>query len=176
MPPPLARTVAEAHLYMDFKPCEACGERGFSGRGGMVLVDGELCSRYAGGCRRCRLPREFTFRVPREVRLDLTLGQEVTFGGTEPSELLDPGQWLLVADLTARGAQDDSDLMAAAAAVDEVLKFIPAGAESVPQEMIRSQDGLQMYASDPGRFDRRRLDVVAATYREHAAKLREATD
>lgn len=156
---------------MDFRPCEGCGERGFSGRSALVLVEGELCSQYTGACRRCGLPREFTFRVPEEVRPRLE--RDVTFGGPEPSELLDPGEWLLVADLTAAGGADDSDLMVAAAAVDEALKFIPEGADQVPPEAIRSSEGRQVYAQDPGRFSRRRLAAVAATYRAQAAKLRD---
>lgn len=159
---------------MDFRPCEGCGERGFSGRSAVVFVEGELCSRYTGACERCGLPREFTFRLPEEI--SLPLGPDVTFGGPEPSELLDPGEWLMVADLTARGAADASDLMVAAAATDEALKFIPEGADQVPPEAIRSVDGQQVYAQDPGRFTRRRLEAVAASFREQAAKLREQED
>lgn len=158
---------------MDLRPCEGCGERGFSGRSATVLVAGELCSQYTGACRRCGQAREFTFRLPEEIRLPLE--RDVTFGGPEPSELLDPGEWLLVADLTAGGAADDSDLMVAAAATEEALKFIPEGADRVPSEAIRSADGQQVYAQDPGRFSRRRLAAVAAAYREQAAKLRDQT-
>ena len=75
-----------------------------------------------------------------------------------------------MADLTAGGAADDSDLMVAAAATEEALKFIPEGADRVPSEAIRSADGQQVYAQDPGRFSRRRLAAVAAAYREQAAK------
>ena len=133
------------------------------------MVDGVLCSRYTGSCRRCGRRREFTFRLPEEI--SLPVGPDVTFGGPEPSELLDPGEWLMVADLAAKGAADASDLTLAAAATEEALKFIPEGADQVPPEAIRSVDGQQIYAEDPGRFRRRRLEVVAATYRELAAKF-----
>jgi hypothetical protein len=154
---------------MDLQPCDGCGERGFSGRSAVVIVDGVLCSRYTGSCRRCGLPREFTFRLPDEI--SLPVGPDVSFGGPEPSELLDPGEWLMVADLAAKGAADASDLRLAAAATDEAIKFIPETADRVPPEAIRSVDGQRIYAEDPGRFLRRRLEAVAATYRELASRF-----
>jgi hypothetical protein len=172
MRPPLARTNAEAHLYMDLRPCDACGHRGFSGDSAMVFVDGELCSRYAGACPRCGTERAFTFRVPEEIRLPLE--RDVVFGGPEPSELLDPGEWLTVADLAAgRPDPDDDDLALAAAAIDEVLKFLPEGAEEVPLEALRTEDGREVYEREPGRFRKVRLEAVATTYRDLVAGMRE---
>lgn len=169
--PPLARTNAEAHLFMDLRPCEACGHHGFSGDSAMVLVDGELCSNYSGSCPRCGMHRAFTFRLPEEIRLPLE--RDVVFGGPEPSELLDAGEWLTVADLAAgRPDADDEDLALAAAAIDEVLKFVPDDADAVPEEALRTEDGRQVYAREPGRFRRNRLEAVAATYRRLVAELR----
>jgi hypothetical protein len=174
MRPPLARTNAEAHLYMDLRPCDACGHRGFSGDSAMVFVDGELCSRYSGACPRCGTERKFTFRVPEEVRLPLE--RDIVFGGPEPSELLDAGEWLTVADLAAgRPEPDDADLALAAAAIDEALKFIPEGADEVPPETLRTEDGREVYEREPGRFRRARLAAVASTYRDIVAGMREPT-
>jgi hypothetical protein len=165
VPPPLARTPAEAHLYMDIRPCETCGERGFSGASAVVYVDGELCSQYTGTCPRCGGDRRFVFRLPDEPWLPLE--RDVAFGGPAPSELLDAGEWLIVADLASgRPQPDDADLALAAAAIDEVLKFIPDGADAVPPEAIHTEDGRQAYEREPGRFRRTRLAAVAATYRE----------
>jgi hypothetical protein len=174
MRPPLARTNAEAHLYMDLRPCDACGHRGFTGDSAMVFVDGELCSRYTGVCPRCGTERAFTFRLPEEIRLPLE--RDIVFGGPEPSELLDPGEWLTVADLAAgRPDPDDEDLALAAAAIDEVLKFVPAGAEEVPPQALRTEDGREVYEREPGRFRRVRLEAVASTYRDLVAGIREAS-
>lgn len=172
---PLARTNAEAHLYMDLRPCDACGHRGFAGHSAMVFVDGELCSNYNGSCPRCGLDRAFTFRLPEEIRLPLE--RDVVFGDDEPSELLDAGEWLTVADLAAgRPDADDEDLALAASAIDEVLKFIPEGAEAVPPESLRTEDGREVYEREPGRFRRNRLEAVATTYRRLVAELRGESD
>jgi hypothetical protein len=171
MRPPLARTPAEAHLYMDLHLCSACGGRGFVGDSAVALVEGELCSRYSGYCTRCGVERDYTFRLPAEPWLGLE--RDVVFGGSEPSELLDAGEWLLVADL-AVGRRDaaDEDLALAASALDEVLKFVPPGAEAVPADAIRTEDGRAVYEREPGRFRRDRLEAVAATYRRIVAEMR----
>jgi hypothetical protein len=154
---------------MDLQPCDTCGEHGFSGESAVVLVEGQLCSRYTGDCGRCGTRRQFLFRLPTEIRLPVE--RDIVFGGPDPSELLDPGEWLQVADRAASmpasgdAAADREDVALAAAAVDEVLKFIPEGAEEVPAEAFRSATGREMYAQEPGRFRRARLAAVAATYR-----------
>jgi len=90
----------------------------------VVFAEGELCSRHSGYCTQCGAERSYTFRLPDEPRLSLE--RDVVFGGSEPSELLDAGEWLLVADLAAsRPDGDDEDVALAAAAIDEVLKFVP---------------------------------------------------
>lgn len=175
MPPPLARTNAEAHLYLERRPCDSCGEQGFSGRSAVVMINGEMCSQYTGACGRCGEQRAFTFRLPEDVRLPLE--RDIVFGGPEPSELLDPGEWLAVADVaSSRQATDGEDLMLAAAAVDEVLKFVPAGAEEVPPETLRTEDGREVYEREPGRFRKARLEAVAATYRRLADEMRAQND
>jgi hypothetical protein len=153
----LARTIAEARLYMDLRPCEACGYLGFTGSGAAFLG----VVRFSGGCARCRTVREFTFRMP-ATAFD-------GFGGDAPSELLDPGEWLLVADLAARQAPapDAADYALAAAAIDEVLKFIPTGADAVPAEALHTATGRAAYQQEPSRFRRSRLALVAASYRAH---------
>jgi hypothetical protein len=153
----LARTIAEARLYMDLQPCEACGYLGFTGSG--AAARGVI--RFSGPCPRCRADREFTFRMPDKV-FD-------GFGGDAPSELLDPSEWLVVADLAARHAPvpDAADYTLAAAAIDEVLKFIPSGADAVPPEALHTATGRAAYEQEPGRFRRSRLAAVAASYRAH---------
>jgi hypothetical protein len=152
-----ARTNSEAHLYMDLHPC-ACGGIAFD-RHSAVITDGDaLCSRYSGACKACGARREFVFELPetfRAIRHD-----HVEFGGADPSRLLDPGEWMAVADQRAKrnpGTREDLDI--ARAAVEEVLKFAPAGAERVP---------------DAGRFRRPRLEAVLGAYRDLLAKAPQA--
>jgi hypothetical protein len=176
----LARTVAEAHLYMELNPCEVCGEQRFEPTAAVILVDGELCSRYTGECPQCGTIREFTFRLPDETPIPNEA--EPSFGSGQPSELLDAGEWLWVADQIARRVPAEPDGMSAderwqagldvrtaAAAIAEARRFVPAGADAVPAGSLRSARGREVYAAEPGRFDVERLELVERVYRELAA-------
>jgi hypothetical protein len=159
MPPPLARTAAEAHLFMDLRPCR-CGESAFDRRSAVVEVEGDLATHYSGACARCGAAREFLFRLPEEIPPPVA-GAVRRFGGDAPSELLDAGEWLAVADDHA--GRDDA--ATAAAAMDEVLKFLPVGADTVPDAALWSDRGRAVHAAEPGRFRRARLEAVRDTYR-----------
>ncbi|QSB15326.1 hypothetical protein JQS43_02885 [Natronosporangium hydrolyticum] len=179
----LARTNAEAHLYMELTPCQVCGATEFAPDHAVIAVDGDLASQYAGSCPQCDTPREFVFRIPAEVIIPDP--EEPTFGDDRPSELLDAGQWLALADLFASGApaeptpqlsadqrrQARHDLRLAAAAIAEVCKFIPADEESVPAERFWSEPGRLAFEQEPGRFQRRRLAVVQQTYQQLAERF-----
>jgi len=173
--PPLARSSLEAHLYMDLHPC-ACGETRFD-RASVVeeLPGGDLARRYTGRCPSCGAEREFVFSLPQEPQ-DLETG-EIRYGDAEPSELLDAGEWLWVADSYARLVPPQPHrlpepdrrrartlLASAAAAIDEVLKLIPPGDDRVPQGAVRSRVGAPVYLREPGRFRAPRLIAVRDAY------------
>jgi hypothetical protein len=179
----LARTNAEAHLYMELHPCENCGETEFAPASSVIVVDGDLASRYTGPCPRCAAPREFVFRIPEEVIFpDI---EEPVFGDDSPSVLIDAGEWLWLADLIARSVPAEPadgmpvedrrqvriDLRTAAAAVSEAAKFVPPDADRVPADAIWTERGRAVYAAEPGRFGRRRLEVVQGTYRRLADRF-----
>jgi hypothetical protein len=178
---PLARTNAEAHLYMDLHPC-TCGEIQIARTSSVVTTPaGELASRFSGHCPQDGSEREFLFRIPDRV---LPPAAEVRYGGPEPSELIDPGEWMSVADAFARSVPADAAALAgdglatarsmlvhAAAAVDEVLKFVPAGSDRVPEEAFVTDRGRAAHAKEPGRFRRARLEAVRDMYRSIAAQL-----
>jgi hypothetical protein len=179
----LARTSAEAHLYMELHPCETCGETAFSPASSIIEAEGDLANRYAGPCGRCGTPREFTFRLPQEILFPDD--DEPSFGDERPSELIDAGEWLWVADLIARNtpAQPEPgmtggerrqafiDLRTAAAVVGEALKFAPPGAEAVPAGAVWIERGQTVYATEPGRFRKIRLEAVQQTYRRLAERF-----
>lgn len=178
----LERSVEEAHLYMAMHPCDVCGESDFECRSAVVMAEGDLASRYEGECDGCGTAREFVFRLPETVSLP---GQRLRFGGPEPSELLDAGEWLWVAgnfaaveplgdlaELTGEGlAVVRADLAGAVAAVDEVLKFLPAGAEEPPDEAFWSERGQRVRAEQPAELRRERLEARRAKYEEALAVL-----
>ena len=133
----------------------------------------ESCvNRYAGVCGECGERREYLFGLP--DRPVLPKGYP-TFGGEEPSELLDAGEWLWVADLTAGNvpthdpAEAHRALATAAAAIEEILKFIPPGQDEPPADAFWSDRGHEMRAVKPGSFQLDRLMIVRDTYRDLAA-------
>lgn len=179
----LARTPAEAHLYMELQQCPTCGESDFDPDSAVIMYEGDLASRYRGECPRCGTPREFVFRLPADPELPDVYEPAFGTDGT-PSELLDPGEWLWLSDLIASSSPAEPtgmdveprraallDLRTAAAAVTEVMKFVPDGEDRVPQDRFWSARGRDVYAAEPGRFRLGRLDVVHRTYRELADRF-----
>ncbi len=178
---PLARTNSEAHVYMDLHPC-ACGATGHGLRSAVVEVDNDLASRYFGDCESCGTFREFLFRLP-----DHTVVPHpgtVVYGDGSPSQLLDPGEWLWVADHNANAVPADIStldaagsrrarlrLSAAEAAIGEVLAFFAPQETDLDPDAIESDLGKVVYEREPGRFERARLEVVRAAYRELLAEL-----
>ncbi|MDH2425070.1 hypothetical protein [Sphaerisporangium sp. TRM90804] len=168
---PVARTRDEAHLYLDLHPCPRCGSTGTVWQDALVSVDGALASRYTGTCGDCGEARGHLFGLPER---EVVSPEFPAFGGPEPSQLLDAGEWLWVADLTAGNVPTGDPAAArralaiAVAAVGEVVKFIPPGAEEVPATAFWSERGTRLRDSEPGRFQVDRLLVVRDAYRRLA--------
>jgi len=164
----VARTRDEAHLYLELHPCPDCGSIETPWEHALIEVDGELTISYAGICRGCQAEREYLFGLPaRETRMD----GWPTFGGPEPSEVLDPGQWMEVADRAAAAVPTEPVeagrvLAVARAAVDEVVKFVPAGQDAVPEDEFWTPEGRGVRDAEPGRFRLDRLLVVRDTYHD----------
>lgn len=164
----VARTRDEAHLYLELHPCPDCGSIETPWEHALIEVDGELTISYAGICRGCQAEREYLFGLPaRETRMD----GWPTFGGPEPSEVLDPGQWMEVADRAAAAVPTEPVeagrvLAVARAAVDEVVKFVPAGQDAVPEDEFWTLEGRAVWDAEPGRFRLDRLLVVRDTYHD----------
>jgi hypothetical protein len=164
----VARTRDEAHLYLELHPCPDCGSTDTPWEHGLTEIKGELAISYAGVCAGCDADREYIFGLPLEETR--AVGWP-TFGGPEPSELLDAGEWMAVADQAAANVPVDrveagKVLAVARAAVDEVIKFVPAGQDAVPEDEFWTPEGRAVRAADPGRFRLDRLLVVRDTYRE----------
>ncbi|MEV8378404.1 hypothetical protein AB0P21_37040 [Kribbella sp. NPDC056861] len=163
---PVARTSDEAYVYLDLTPCGDCGATETEWEHGLAQVEGELVAAYSGTCEKCSTAREYLFRLPAREHA----GADPNFGGAEPSVLVDPGQWLDVADQLMSVVPTDDPAAAgimtrfAVAAVAEVLKFVPAGADAVPADRFWTEAGRRVYDLQPGRFRRDRLQVVLETY------------
>ena len=164
----VARTRDEAQLYLELHPCPDCGSTETPWEHGLAEVDGELVTSYAGICPGCDAERQYLFGLPdRETG---TAGWP-TFGGPEPSELLDAGEWMTLAAQAAAIVPVDrveggKVLAVARAAVDEAIKFVPAGQDAVPEDEFWTPEGRALRDAEPGRFRLDRLLVVRDTYRD----------
>jgi hypothetical protein len=164
---PIVRTRDEAHLYMDLHPCE-CGSIETDWDSALVGADSSLARAYHGTCSECGREREFVFALPPKV---VMADGWPTFGGEEPSKLLDAGDWLWVADMTVRNLPADAEearrqLIVATKAIEEIVKFIPDGDEEVPGEAFWSERGREVRDADPGRFRLDRLRAIRDAYRD----------
>ena len=180
---PVARTRDEAQIFLDLHGCDECGATEIAWQSALAEVDGEVTRRYYGTCGECGRDREAHFALLARP-LAPEPGATVMFGGAEPSVLLDPGDWLLVADICGQAAGVDADAQAAerlaerreslaiaVAAMDEALKFVPAGAADVPADAFFTERGRTVYRRGPGRFSARRLRVVRDTYQDALDRL-----
>ena len=152
----------EAELFVELHPCD-CGQ-GTEPDFSLVKRDGQLIAIYEGGCPGCDQERRFEFLIPERT----TRG--AAYGGAEPSSIIDAGEFLWYSDRAAERAQlpsvaiDETDLArarsaleVALAALDEVGKFLPPGADILPREAIPSELGKAVYDANPDRFERERL-------------------
>ncbi|MGW6196513.1 hypothetical protein ACWF0M_10260 [Kribbella sp. NPDC055110] len=159
----IARTTTEAMLYLDLTVCHGCGSDQAAWQ--YDVHDGAL--RYVGACADCGAEREYLFSPPYDGLLD----DVATFGGPAPSELVDAGQWLAVADwIAGEVAADDRSEAARTAmahacqAVQEVLKFVSPYGDVVPEEAFWTDAGRAERDRDPGRFRLDRLLAVRDSY------------
>lgn len=161
---------------MDLHPCR-CGELDFEPRHSEQQRGDTVVATYEGECPNCGAARRFEFVV------DAVPPPWPAYGGDEPSQIIDPGQFLWVAEQFAKSVPaDPADLNAdedldeaveamavAVAAVEEVLKFIPDGADAVPESAFTAPEGWMVYQQEPGRFRRDRLETRLAAYRRGLA-------
>jgi len=162
---------------MELHPCE-CGTAAFEQRHWLEERGDDLVAVYEGPCRGCKRTRRFDLRL-----IDDLPPAPPAFGGPEPSQLIDPGEFLRAAERFAEKVPRDAvsrplheraaakrELAVAIAALDEVLKFIPDGGDRVPAASFRD-GGRAVYDAEPGRFERLHLETMIAAYRRRLSEL-----
>jgi hypothetical protein len=160
-----ARTVAEAHLYMDLRGAEP-GPRGHR----LEARGDALVSVYQARCE--GTPQRFEFVIDEPEARHGLYGDEVA------SSIVGPGEFLAWSDLLSRAVPAEVDgldrasraearrrMALAVACVEEILKFVPAGGDQVPEAAFRSDLDLAVRAAEPGRFRRERLEAVLTAWR-----------
>ncbi|CAL9674897.1 hypothetical protein SUDANB176_07694 (plasmid) [Streptomyces sp. enrichment culture] len=127
-----------------------------------------LVSVYEGVCPQCGRTRSFEFTMSEGLP-----PAPPAFGGPEPSRIIDPGEFLWISDrmstesglrmLNTPLAQHREVRPAAAyaiAALEEVAKFLPEGADRIPEDRFTSERGREMYEQDPTRFTRKEITAA----------------
>jgi hypothetical protein len=173
----ISRSSAECHLYIELHACE-CGEARAPWKHQLESRVDALVTVYDGVCERCTRPWTFEFALDPEAA---PIGK---FGGARPSQIVDAGQFLAVADAAARAVPHEENhldelsrqraralMLRAVAAIEEVLKLIPQGADRVAADSLFSTLGKQMYLAELGRFRKSRLEAVLEIYRRAVARL-----
>jgi hypothetical protein len=181
---PMARSPWECHLYIEQRSC-VCGRAGFDVTEHVELLrDRVPIWQYEAECGECGHTELFEFRAP-----DDPTPAYPAFGGDAPSQLLDAGQFLEVATAAADRVPadpgevppDDFDdayetIFIAVAAMQEVLKFVPAGRTEVPREALWAPASLAAYDERPDRYARRRLMADLGAYRQVQAAYSRVAD
>lgn len=170
-----ARSSAEAHLYMDLHRCE-CGSGDFDRKHRLELRGDSLVAVYEGACAQCARTRRFEFRMTEEIP-----PPPPAFGGAEPSQIIDPGEFEAVAGRLAEstGIQllntPESEhhkfrgaMAYVVAAYEEMLKFLPPEQDAIPADAFVSEVGRARYRHDPRNYER---DILEMNVRDARAVL-----
>lgn len=171
--PLIARSAGECRLYIALHPHD-CGERSFPAHSRVEKTEQGLVAVYEAECPRCQKVRRVEFLLDPELP-----PPPPAYGGAKASAIIDPGEFLHVADEAAKRAPSAAiglsleqverareQLAVAAAALEEVLKFIPPDKTAPPASAFRSEIGTEVFRKEPGRFERPRLQAVLDTYRK----------
>ncbi|MEV0232508.1 hypothetical protein [Nonomuraea sp. NPDC050786] len=175
----LARSLVEAYVHFDLVHG---GEPGASRRAAVEQDEDGWVVRLG----------DAEVLVPQEA--EAAARYEKLIFGTGLSELIDPGQWVLVAATYASRAlegglffaADPSDAAGfdrvaadwrfAADAVAEALKFFPEGAAELPLDAFWTEMGRSLRESQPDRITRRKLESDLAFYRQSLDDFRRLHD
>ncbi|MFJ2566575.1 hypothetical protein ACIO02_27200 [Streptomyces sp. NPDC087568] len=174
----IARSTQEAHAYMDLHAC-ACGAAEFERQHRLEDRSGVLVSVYEGVCPQCGRTRSFEFTISEDRQ-----PAPPAFGGPEASRIIDPGEFLWISDRVSAEAglrllntpvAEHREIRPATAyaiaALEEVAKFLPEGADRIPEGRFTSERGREMYQQDPTRFTRKEISAALELKRRILADI-----
>src|SRR5205807_7015024 len=128
-----------------------------------LLDDGGRSESYVGRCAECGNEREVLFRLPEPADRAQGAAGGGRFGGPEASGLLDAAEWLALAGTVELASGPGRDRLVrleyARDAYAEALKFIPAGADAVPESALFSDVGRDRLRTEPESLTRGYLEA-----------------
>jgi hypothetical protein len=162
-----AHGVAEAYLYLMATSCDACGK-------GPLRADEPDAATPPGGdavlslsvrCGACGRDRVYTFAVPRGPTVARDAALFEVNPTTEPSRILDVGQWIMLHLLHAESARHESNKheargmrLRAGQCLEEALKFYSDGDNDLPPpDAFFCESSRRRFRDHPERFSRRRI-------------------
>ena len=163
----VARSIAEAHLYLMVTPCAACNQGPLRGGGGEWHRgrDGEAVLSMSVECAACRATTTQTFTLPNEDDADVGTEGSVINPTDEPSHIIDVAQWLTLFRMLTEAAGKEPDKIRArqfgieaAQCLEEALKFYDeADNDLPPPEALFHASSREHFEKNPEHFSRQRL-------------------
>lgn len=160
-----ARSQAEAEIYMWLHPC-SCGDRSAPQYASCKTLPASMLVTYKGECLTCGWFHNIVFELP-PFGVKPKGGD---YGGSEPSRIIDPGEWLFVSDWALDCLLNQPELVIRAPlytplraiglvvrALAEVLKFLPEDGDRVPEHAFFSESGRAYWQRSRERFERHYL-------------------
>ena len=170
--PLLAHSLAEAYLYLMATPCPACGQGPLRGAGGTEVEPDkpELHVALSVTCGHCNDKSRLTFCLPHGTGTGAPGTPACVNPTTEPSRIIDLGQWLTLFRTIAEAAEREPDKvqarhlgLEAAQCLDEALKFYDDADNDLPEDDAFWHDSSRERFSDhPEQFARSRLLALKA--------------
>ena len=151
------RKLPEAALVVEQGPCPECaGRRG--SRGDRAVPGERRAAPLALEVRCASCGAEFRWAVMVSDADDTSTSPDRWFGGPAPSWFIEPSEWLAFADRC-------TSPYLAAAAVAEVLKFVPEDGDRVPDHACSCTiDGEEEVRAHPERYGRAALEARLAAH------------
>lgn len=183
--PLFAHSLAEAYLYLMATPCAACGRGPLSGTAPRpVHRDGRrLHLMMAVSCGGCEARSAITFDLPADAA-ESTAGDAPLINPTsEPSQIIDVGQWLTLFRSIAEAAGRTRDKkearrlgIEAAGCLEEALKFYDDDENDLPPPgALFHATSKARFREHPEQFSRRRI-IQLRSKLPTIARMREQSD
>ena len=164
------RTSLELSLYRNLVRCRACGGK----LGSEVLKPtrdtyaGDAIGLYEGVCPTCGAEQNWPYYLPGDYT---ATNPSPDYGGVEPSTIIDPSQFLALFDQDVAAVRESPaqlsrreffdlapPLKRAQRYLAEVAKFLPPGADEIPDEAFLTDEGRAAKRAAPHRFTRAYLE------------------